>query len=149
MTGKRGYIEGEETHPTVSMLGFRLDSTFTVANLIQITLLVIAVVGGSFAFYYGIKGQLADLSDGQTRLDSRMNSFVIENNERRSSLDARVSAIEARVSATEMAQNIAQTNMTNMQSQMGSLGIKIDNLDNFLRTYLIDMKMRERNLGSR
>lgn len=149
MTEKRTYIEGEEKHHTVSMLGFRLDSTFTVANLIQITLLVVAVVGGTFAFYYGIKGQLADLSDGQTQLDNRMNAFVDENNARRASLDARMSAIEARVSTTEMAQSIAQTNMTNMQSQMGSLSVKIDNLDNFLRNYLTDLKMRERNLGGR
>lgn len=126
---------------SVSILGMRVDPTFTVANLIQICLIVFGLLNGTYLLYFGLKGQFAAVDVAQAAivkqqdaLAAEIDQIQAERRQRSERVDTIISSIDKRVSAQETASAVSNATAATMSSRISELLTKVDNLDTFVRT---------------
>lgn len=123
----------------MSLMGWRLDRTFTLANVIQITLIVATMFFAVFGFYNWLRDGMKDVQNGQKEMSRVIDDFIVSYRENKAEIDRRIGVnadaaniLSQRINAVEQRQAIYDANQQTRDTQLSDLDAKLDSIYSLL-----------------
>lgn len=136
-------------HNTVKVLGVTMDTRFTVANFIQIGLIVFALINGGYWLYFGLRGQFEAVNSAQTeivrqqeQIKADVSRIQADRATRSVVVQGDINDLDDRLSKQETNNALAAASIAVTSSRLIELVTKVDNLDDFLRQTLAEYRKR-------
>lgn len=133
----------------VRVFGVKVDKTFTIANLVQITFLIFGLINGVYLIYFGLKSQFRDVSVAQdniihqqSELQKEIDGLQTDRRDRANYVDDAIADLQKRMAQRETENAVAMTNASVQGQRLSEVIVKIDKLDEFMRTAVTSIQER-------